>query len=149
MVLVDTTTRVLFCLANNAAGTRYANDFPTPVPASTIRWLPNESAFDTALSISTCSGRCSKDWKYCENGPPYSNTDAISSTSRGTGFSGFINGGNLESSNHVPTSFFLARFDWTPSFALAWSTSWNSQPASHSRGSLKRTISASSSSGNS
>src|SRR6185503_12627765 len=115
------------------------NDLPTPVPASTIKWLPYESAFDTARNISTCSGRCSNDSKYCENGPPYSSTEAISSTSSATGLSGFISGGNLESSNHVPTSFFLTRFDWTPSFAFAWSTSWNNQPASHSSGSLKRT----------
>ncbi len=101
--------------------------------------------------MSTCSGRCSKELKYCEKGPPYSSTDAISSASNGTGFSGLFSGGNFDSSNHAvaPASCFLTLFAFTPSFARARITSWKNQFASHSRGSLNRTMSATSSSGNS
>src|SRR5438477_8799132 len=37
MVLVETTVRSPFSRAHTSAGTRYANDFPTPVPASRDR----------------------------------------------------------------------------------------------------------------
>ena len=43
--------------AVNAAGTRYAMDFPTPVPASTNRFSEEENAFLTASAIATCSMR--------------------------------------------------------------------------------------------
>ena len=51
IVLVETTTRVLFWVANNAAGTRYAKLFPTPVPASTSRCSRLTSARATAIAI--------------------------------------------------------------------------------------------------
>ena len=41
MVLVEMITGPPPERARNAAGTRYASDFPTPVPASTMRFLPS------------------------------------------------------------------------------------------------------------
>ncbi len=41
MVFVDTTVRSPFCTAHRMAGTRYANDFPTPVPASSSATPPS------------------------------------------------------------------------------------------------------------
>ena len=50
-----------FCpSANRTAGTRYASDLPTPVPASTTRCRSSSSARATAAAICCCCGRRSK-----------------------------------------------------------------------------------------
>ena len=50
-----------FCpSANRTAGTRYASDLPTPVPASTTRCRSSSSARATAAAICCCWGRRSK-----------------------------------------------------------------------------------------
>src|SRR3546814_18975243 len=56
-VCVLTTTRSLFRTACSSAGTRYAIDFPVPVPASTARCPPCPNCSTTARAIVTCEGR--------------------------------------------------------------------------------------------
>ena len=59
MVWVETTTFLPASAAARIAGTRYAKDLPTPVPASTIRWPPDSIASVTASAMADCSGRAS------------------------------------------------------------------------------------------
>ena len=56
---VDTTTFFLDATASRMAGTKYAKDFPTPVPASTIRCDRAAMASATASAIASCWGRAS------------------------------------------------------------------------------------------
>ncbi len=87
MVLVDMTTRSPFCIAHSAAGMRYARDFPVPVPASTMRWLPLLKASATDLSTCTCWERCSKSVIWREKSPPGSSVPASVSISNSFRFS--------------------------------------------------------------
>src|SRR5437660_4166877 len=58
-----------FCpSANRTAGTRYASDLPTPVPASTTRCRSSSSACATRAAISCCGGRNSKFFAF-DRGP--------------------------------------------------------------------------------
>ena len=57
IVAVDTTTRSPFATAWQAAGIKYASDFPVPVPASTISRPSAFKAPITAAVIVSCSGR--------------------------------------------------------------------------------------------
>ena len=58
-VAVETRTGVSFVRAQCIAGSRYARDFPTPVPASTIRCSRELNARTIDFSMSTCPGRSS------------------------------------------------------------------------------------------
>ena len=69
MVLVDTTTRLPFAIAYSAAGSRYASDLPTPVPASMMMRLPSLIAFATAFAICACSLRSSKPSSASDSAP--------------------------------------------------------------------------------
>src|ERR1051325_6207215 len=60
IVCVETTAFFLCATAKRIAGTRYASDLPTPVPASTTRCSPVVSACATATAICCCCGRYSK-----------------------------------------------------------------------------------------
>ena len=60
LVLVATPTPTRFSSENSAAGTRYAIDLPTPVPASIATCVRVSNASSTAPAISSCSARDSK-----------------------------------------------------------------------------------------
>jgi len=59
-VFVETITLVLFLLLKSIAGTKYANDFPTPVPASTTKKSCLAKALATCSAIIICPERNSK-----------------------------------------------------------------------------------------
>src|SRR5437899_3080568 len=60
MVLVETTVRSPFSRAQTRAGTRYAKDFPTPVPASSNPTPPSLKRSATYAAMSRWLGRSSK-----------------------------------------------------------------------------------------
>ena len=59
------------------AGTRYASDFPTPVPASTIVCMPSRMPRSTICAICTCPERGSKPGSALRNGPRGANVCSI------------------------------------------------------------------------
>ena len=69
-----------FCpSANRTAGTRYASDLPTPVPASTTRCRSSSSARATAAAICCCCGRRSKFFAFARS-PFGEKNDSVRST---------------------------------------------------------------------
>ena len=73
----------LFCpSANRTAGTRYASDLPTPVPASTTRCRSSSSARATAAAICCCGGRRSKFFALARS-PFAEKNDSVVSTKSG------------------------------------------------------------------
>ena len=83
IVFVETTTLSPFLMAQATAGSRYARDFPTPVPASAAQISSPLKALHTARSMSTWLGRSSKSGYNLLSAPWGERPAASSSSSSG------------------------------------------------------------------